>query len=753
MGQQPAQRPSERAGLEDRIAARIHADAASRAQELERQLAEADRELAALTAELARVESSIIWQGVQGLRRRVYGRIGEDSRTARAISAALRGTAALTSRRSEPELPPSPPQPIAELPSFADPEVSLILPVHSQPELTAACVRAIVTTATVPYELIIVDDTATASTKDVVARIAGATVLVNDQNAGYTRSLNRGAEQARGEFVVLLNDDTVPQPGWLEAMVARARSSEDIGVVVPMYLAVEGDLKEAGSIIWRDGSAGNFGRGDPDVDRSRYAYARDVDYGSGACLLIRAKLLRRVGGLDERFSPAYYEDVDICFAAREAGSRVVYEPRARVVHVEGATAGTDVAVGDKRYQVLHQDLFAAKWRQRLDEQPLPGGDPRFASRRAAGPHVLIADVAVPTPDRDGGSRRMWRLIHEFGDLGCAVTFLPTNGIVDEPYARRLEAAGVEVLRRAVDVEPELAALGPGLVLALLSRPHVASRYVYALRELAPGARIVYDAVDLHYLRELRRSLVANVPAAARIDALRELELAMVRCCDTTTVVSDEERDEVLRSVPEATVEVIPTIEEPISDVPSLAGRAGIVFVGGFLHSPNVDAALFLVRSVMPHVWRRRPDARLTIVGQHPPSELQALAGPRVDVAGWVDEIAPMLGRARVAVAPMRYGAGLQLKAVEAMAHGVPVVATALVAAGLGAKDDLHLLVADEPDEIASRICALAGDDDLWHRLSHAGQALVAERYAPDVIAPRIRALLSTAVEAQPSRNA
>src|SRR5215216_3008952 len=136
MGQQPAQRPSERAGVEDRIAARIHADAASRAQELERQLAEADRELAALTAELARVESSIIWQGVQGLRRRVYGRIGEDSRTARAISAALRGTAALTSRRSEPELPPSPPQPIAELPYFADPEVSLILPVHSQPELT-----------------------------------------------------------------------------------------------------------------------------------------------------------------------------------------------------------------------------------------------------------------------------------------------------------------------------------------------------------------------------------------------------------------------------------------------------------------------------------------------------------------------------------------------------------------------------------------------------------------------------------------
>jgi GT2 family glycosyltransferase/glycosyltransferase involved in cell wall biosynthesis len=739
----------------ERLAARHYAETAARVQELEATLAAADSQLEQLRSALARVESSIIWQGVQGLRRRVYGRLGEDSRTARAVSAALRGAAAVAARNGSREapLPTRPPPAVAEVPYFADPEVSLILPVHSQPELTAACVRAIVATATVPYELVVVDDTATASVKDVVARIAGATVLMNAHNSGYTRSLNRGSVRARGEFLLFLNDDTVPQPGWLEAMVECARSSEDVGVVVPMYLAPDGSLKEAGSIVWSDGSAENFGRGDRVVERSRYRYRREVDYGSGACLLVRTDLFRAIGGLDEQFSPAYYEDADLCFAAREAGSRVLYEPRARVVHVEGATAGTELSAGNKRFQLVNQAPFVAKWRHRLEEQPRRGGDSRLASRRSPGPQVLISDEKVPTPERDGGSRRMWRLIHTFRSLGCAVTFLPANGEAEEPYATRLEEAGVEVLRRAVDFEPELTALGPGLTLAVLSRPHVASHYVYPLRELAPGARIAYDAVDLHYLRELRRSLVENMPASARIDALRELELAMVRCCDMTIVVSDEEHDEVLRSVPGATVEVIPTIEEAVTGVPSLEGRAGIVFVGGFLHAPNVDAVLFLVRSVMPEVWRQRPDAELTIVGQHPPADVQALAGPRVDVRGWVDDIAPLLGAARVAVAPTRYGAGIQLKAIGAMAHGVPVVCTSLAAGGLRAQDGVDLLVADDPYAFAERICDLLYDDGLWRRLSDAGQALIREQYAPHVVSPRIEALLSFRRESQPSRNA
>jgi glycosyltransferase involved in cell wall biosynthesis len=176
-----------------------------------------------------------------------------------------------------------------------------------------------------------------------------------------------------------------------------------------------------------------------------------------------------------------------------------------------------------------------------------------------------------------------------------------------------------------------------------------------------------------------------------------------------------------------------------------------LFVGGFRHAPNVDAAAFLAREVMPHVWRQRGDARLTLVGEHPPSDVRALAGPRVEVTGWVEDLEPVLAGARVAVAPLRFAAGVQIKAIEAMANGVPVVTTSLAAAGVMAADGVHLLVADEPEAIAARICALLDDDALWRRLSDAGRALISERYAPEVVTPRIRALLPVQPAFQPSR--
>ena len=243
--------------------------------------------------------------------------------------------------------------------------------------------------------------------------------------------------------------------------------------------------------------AGTSGATTSASTRARYRYRREVDYGSGACLLIRTSLFRELGGLDERFSPAYYEDVDLCFAAREAGMRVVFEPRARVLHVEGATAGTDLAGGNKRYQVVNQDLFADKWRHRLEEQPRRGVEPRLASEHSPGQRVLIADASVPAPGRDGRAERMWRLIRAFRDLGCAVTLLVADGEVGGNGRRAARGRGVEVLHGGAAAERELDAVGPALDLAVLSGAHVVSRYVYLLRERAPAARIACDGIDLH----------------------------------------------------------------------------------------------------------------------------------------------------------------------------------------------------------------------------------------------------------------
>lgn len=744
----------------DRAAARHLAYAAERTQALEEEierlkadLAAPSRELEVLRNRMRQIDESVVWQALQAARSRMYGPAGRDSPRARAIGAALRGGWRLVHRSSGPgRTPPLAGQaheaatvtgharlPIAEIPAFPDPIVSMILPVHSQPEYTATCVRAIAATATMPYELIVVDDTATAAVKDVVAGISGARILVNEENLGYTGSLRRGADEARGRYMVLMNDDVVPQAGWLEAMVGCAESAPDIGVVVPLYLDPSGAMKEAGSIIWRDGSAENFGRGEGNLNRSRYRYRRDVDYGSGACLLIRTAAYDAAGGLDEQFSPAYYEDVDLCFSAREAGHRVVFEPRAQVVHVEGATAGTDVTSGTKRFQVVNRDVFIRKWGHRLDRQPAPGTEPRIACRHRPGPQVLIVDERVPTPDRDGGSYRMWGLIEAFQEAGCVVTLLPLDAVGAEPYASTLEERGVEVLRSPLDADLELEALGPALDLAVLSRPLVAARFVYRLRLQAPAARLVYDTVDLHYAREARRAAIEGIPATKPISALRELELAMVRSCDTTLAVTEEEARELREAVPDADVRVLPVGQEPLPGPSSPDGRAGLIFLGNFAHEPNADAARFLVERVMPRVWAQEHDARVTLVGADPPPELQALVGPRVEVSGWLEDLAPTLAAARVAVAPTRYGAGLKIKNVVAMAHRVPVVTTGLGAAGLGSGE--HLLVADEPDEIARLIVALLRDDALWQRTSEAAGSYVQENFSRRVMAQRAHSLL------------
>ena len=245
--------------------------------------------------------------------------------------------------------------------------------------------------------------------------------------------------------------------------------------------------------------------------------------------------------------PMYYEDVDLCFDARERGLRVMYEPESVVVHHEGATAGTDIAAGPKRHQEENRLKFVEKWRERLDADHFPHDVERVraAARRHTGPNVLIVDFRVPMPDRDAGSLRMLHLLQTLRSRGCDVTLMPDNFSSVQPYTRDLQRAGIEVLYGPIDIIEELHELGADLALAILSRPHQASRWLDVLREAAPHAQIVYDTVDLHWLREARRANPASVgesiALSPRAAALRELELAMVRASDVTLVVSERER--------------------------------------------------------------------------------------------------------------------------------------------------------------------------------------------------------------------
>jgi O-antigen biosynthesis protein len=747
-------------------------------------LASSDQTILELRAQLAaalrtarRANESVTWQAFERSRSRLYRALGgERSLRARALGASLRfagrhlightPTASASAARA-PE--------VIQMPEYEQPQASLIIPVHAHAPLTRACLCSIRDcTVNATYEVILVDDTADAETQHLLAGVRGANILHNEENLGFLRSMNRGASVARGEWLVLFNNDTEVTRGWLSALLECANSAPDIGVVTPKFVYPDGSLNEAGGVVWRDGSAMNYGRGD-DADRFQYEFRRETDYGSAAALMVSADLWKAIGGFDERYRPIYYEDTDLCFQARERGLRVLYEPAAVVVHVEGATSGTDPSSGAKRYQEQNRRKFVRKWKDRLEaEQMYPASaNVRTAANRHRGKHVLVMDHRVPMPDHDSGSLRMLSIIEALIRLGARVTFMPDNLAPTQPYTRRLQRMGVEVMYRLDhnDVKSEMAMIGPGLSTAILCRPHTTSRWLDLVREFAPAATVVYDTVDLHWLREARKgastilsdTLVGSngsldpASISPKAKALRELELALIRAADVSLVLSHEERIQVERDVPGANMLVMPNVHDVAPFVPPAESRSGILFVGSFEHLPNVDAAVDLVKEVMPAVWSALGDVRVTIVGASPPPEVVALASPLVDVAGWVEDLQPLLEQSRLMLAPLRYGAGLKGKVTQCMATGLPVVTTSIGAEGLlsgsaGAGDGIDpdeqcLLVGDSARELAVQAIRLYRDDELWRRLSRSGQEIIAERCSTRLVTSRLSELLDGAPSA------
>jgi GT2 family glycosyltransferase/SAM-dependent methyltransferase/glycosyltransferase involved in cell wall biosynthesis len=715
--------------------------------------AEAQRlagELAVANAASAEMRGSITWRWYRRGRNTLFASLGgRDSIAVRLIQAGIRGAARARGRLHGDTAGAFDPWPAIGLPEFAAPTVSLVIPLHAAAQMTLDCLRSIADhTDGIGYEVILVDDASDADTKAMLTKVSGARIIVNDSNLGYLRSVNRGAAAARGEWIVLCNNDIQVRDGWLRALLECGESAPDIAAVTPMYLYPDGALNEAGGIIWRDGTGMNYGRGQ-DPTLFHYRFRREVDYGSAAALMVRASVWRTVGGYDERFVPMYYEDADLCFQIRELDMRVMYEPRATVIHVEGGTAGIDPSSGHKRFQEANRTTFVAKWEKRLAEQPRSGApNLREASNRARGPRVLIIDHRVPMWDQDAGSVRMRAMVEALIALGCRVTLLPDDRNSHGAYGAAFEQLGVELWAGNVNVWGELHEIGPELTLVISSRPQPTSRWLDLVRETSPGAAVVYDTVDLHWLREARRAggSVDALPHGSRAQALRELETALIRAADATMVVTREERDRVRSDVPGTPVWVVPTINPVRTDSPPVALRTGVLFVGGFEHPPNTAAVIRLVKDVMPLVWRKLGAVAVTIVGGSAPPEVEALRSAQVDVAGWLPEVDSSLDTARVMLAPITWGAGLKGKVTQSLAAGLPVVTTTLGAEGLDATDGCEMLIADDDEELAQRVIRLLTDDELWTSVAAAGKQLAERLCSPTVMVRQLEDLLRSAPE-------
>ena len=649
-----------------------------------------------------------------------------------------------------------------ELPTSDTPRVSIVMPVYNKFAYTAACLRSLAEHAgAIPFEVIVVDDGSSDATPKRLTQIGGVRGLRNAQNLGFVGSCNAGAAAAKGEFVAFLNNDTVVTAAWLEALLRCFDEEPDCGLVGAKLVYPDGRLQEAGGIVFRDGSGWNYGRFDDPAD-PRYNFRREADYCSGAAILLRTQLFRDIGGFDQRYAPAYYEDTDLAFAVRAAGKRVLIEPQSVVVHFEGITAGTDTGSGMKRFQPINRGKFLEKWKKELALQPLPvhdaAGADRAANWRAKG-HVLIVDACTPMPDHDSGSLRMVNLMRVLRQLSYAVSFLPDNRMHDGRYTQALQALGVEALYHPYVSNPIawLRARGDALDAIVLSRHYVAANYIGLARLYAPRARLIFDTVDLHYLREQRAAeLEGSAELARQATRSRTQELKLMRECDVTLVVSDVEKTLLAREVPGVRVEILSNVHEVYGCRRDFAQRKDLVFVGGFQHPPNVDAVIWFVRDVFPHVRTVLPDIVFHVIGSLAPPEIlelvhegAAVNGAAVNgvvVHGFVENLEPFMDGCRVSVAPLRYGAGVKGKVNMAMSYGLPVVATSAAVEGMHVRSgpgvsEPDVLVADTPAEFAAAIARVYHDATLWKKLSGNGLANVRTHFSFEAARLGLQAIL------------
>lgn len=257
------------------------------------------------------------------------------------------------------------------------PVVSIVIPLYNKVELTLDCLQSLVTNTPdtdIAYEVVMVDNASSDGTRELLSSLGGdVKVILNDTNEGFGRACNAGAAAGTADYVLFLNNDTKVMPGWLGPLVAALEQDSDLAAVQPKLLFPDGRLNDAGGLVFSD-TPWRYGMNDTNPMAPQYNTRRAPDYASGACLLVRKSMFDAVGGFDDIYAPAYYEDTDLSFAFRAHGWRVLYEPRSNVIHVEGGTAGTDLGAGLKQYQVVNRDKFFAKWHEELKDRPVASPD-------------------------------------------------------------------------------------------------------------------------------------------------------------------------------------------------------------------------------------------------------------------------------------------------------------------------------------------------------------------------------------------
>lgn len=618
------------------------------------------------------------------------------------------------------------------LPKVENPDVSIIIPAMNKFEITYHSIASLILAQNkATFEVILVDDASSDETTAAENIIANLSVVRNEANLGFVKSNNKAASLARGKYLCLLNNDTEVTAGWIDQALEMFDLYNNVGAVGCKLVYPDGKLQEAGGIVWGSGVPWNYGK-NQNASHPSYSYARQADYLSAAALFVDRSVWDSVGGFSEEYAPAYYEDTDLAFKIRKAGFSTFYCPSSVVVHYEGKSNGTSTKSGIKQYQEVNSKKFRAKWFADYKSHGVEGKNPHMEVDRLNHFKVLVLDADTPRRNSDAGSYAAFQEMKLMMELGCKLTFLPSNLAHMGVHTEHLQKLGVECIYYPFyqSVDQLLEVRGEEFDAVYITRYKVAANSLDAVRSLTK-AKVIFNNADLHFLRELRESLQNKSIEFSGPLATKEDELAVIDEVDVAICYTEAERAVITSHVmKEDNIMRCPWVVKTEATVKPFEERKEIAFLGGYRHKPNVEAVEFFCEKVMPVLCQRMPDIIFNVYGSSLPEHFSEYESANVKMHGFVEDIGTVYDSARLFVSPLLSGAGLKGKIIECMAKGLPAVISPITAEGTGLVHSQSTFIADDVNEWCDYIEQLYTDEALWNKMSDNSLSISRSLYSP-----------------------
>ena len=634
-----------------------------------------------------------------------------------------------------------------------DVDVSIIVPVYNKWSLTRACLTSVVQTSVgsgVTYEVILADDGSTDETVRAAELFPGLRVVKAPKNLGFLRNCNNAAKQARGRHILLLNNDTIVLPGWLENLYRTMEEDSSIAIVGSKLLYPDEHIQEAGGGLLSSAEGVSVGRwlwvGERNFPVLRrepiFNIRRETDYISGASILVRKTFWDSVGGFDERYKNAYCEDSDLAMTARSRGLRVVYEPESEVIHFEHQTYSGQISADHARLQEQNKAELIAKWRDIFQRDHLPPGSKWFQvaahgeravpapvqTRRKSGKLNILYFSPFPShPSNHGNQATIQQFARRFQSLGHKVHFALLQSHMYTPEHERAMRDAWDTF----DILPNSHPLGSngqpipydgwyeeglGERIRLLCSKYdidiVFCSYIFQSKMLEYVPDYILKVIDTHdKMGDRYEMLRKNGQPLEFFSCTPEEEGTYLRRADVVVARREEEARYFDSVTGRYTAIVVPHVEEPHfldRDFVSLK-NVGIVASANRIN-------LAIVRECLEAIARKLDgqDCPFTVhvAGQVkemadtlPTSERAIFNRPWVQMHGFMPDIAQFYGDMDLVVSPVTMGTGINVKTVQAMAFGMPLLTTACGSKGIETGESMHLHA--DLEQLASSLFALA----------------------------------------------